>query len=753
MTGPRLPEMDDAAVAAARRKVGRGAQATLDAVRGFAQRAVNLLAAPLALRESAQRQVGMLNTETVVERLRETPVAALKDVAGRRVRIGQLERSGYRTVADVLNATAAELGAVPGIGPQTVRQAMDSARQAATHVHRDTRFRFDPDRPAPGQSQLLATLAAIRAADATAAALREPLTAFTERTTPLVQDAQRTGSRLRMFASGRATKQAALRALAQLDALLADASFRSLADDVAQRERAADPRSYDPVQLWEGYRTDAASVNALLSTVADAAGDDEEAVRGFIPEELRQQISAVPLDTGLLTATLRGYQVFGAQYAIHQQRSILGDEMGLGKTVQALAVFAHLAARGQRRFLVVCPASVQINWLNETAKHSLLAAHSLHGSQRDAAARRWLREGGVAVTTFTTLARLPAAVRSAEVAMLVVDEAHYVKNPDAARSRAVAAAAESAQRALFLTGTPMENRVEEFRNLVAYLQPSVAARVDPTDALGGARAFRRAVAPVYLRRNQEDVLTELPEKVEVEDWVQLSPEDDAAYAAAVRSRNMMQMRQAAYMSSSSAKLERLVEIVDEATQDGRKVVVFSYFLGVLATIENALGSSVVGTLSGAVPPALRQQMVNDFTRQHGSAVLLGQIEAGGVGLNVQAASVVVIAEPQWKPSTENQAIARAHRMGQIRTVQVHRLLAKGSVDERLREIQENKTLLFDEFARKSDAKDADHRSIDPTEHRPAVLDDESVPLERRVILAEEHRLARRLSTERPVRER
>lgn len=353
----------------------------------------------------------------------------------------------------------------------------------------------------------------------------------------------------------------------------------------------------------------------------------------------------------------------------------------------------------------------------------------MHGADRDRAGRRWLRDGGVAVTTFSTLGRLSKDIRAADVAMLVVDEAHYVKNPEAARSKIVAEATRNAQRAFFLTGTPMENRVEEFRNLVGYLQPRIAARVDATDALAGAKAFRRSVAPVYLRRNQEDVLTELPDKIEVEDWVQLSTEDDSAYAGAVRSRNLMEMRQAAFRSARSAKLERLVEIVEEAAEDGMKVVVFSYFLDVLTRIGRALGQSVAGEITGSVPPAVRQQIVDDFTRRHGHAALLSQIDAGGVGINIQAASVVIIAEPQWKPSTENQAIARAHRMGQIRRVQVHRLLAKGSVDERLREVQENKTLLFGEFARKSDAKDADRRAVDITEHQPAVLDDETVPLE------------------------
>jgi SNF2 family DNA or RNA helicase len=414
---------------------------------------------------------------------------------------------------------------------------------------------------------------------------------------------------------------------------------------------------------------------------------------------------------------------------------MLGDEMGLGKTVQALAVLAHLAARGQRRFLVVCPASVQVNWLNEIARHTRLTAHSLHGADRDRAARDWLRDGGVAVTTFGTLSRLRKRVRTAEVAMLIVDEAHYVKNPKAERTGIVAGVAHAAQRALFLTGTPMENRVDEFRALVRHLQPWVAERVDSADGVDGAETFRRAVAAVYLRRNQEDVLDELPEKIEVEDWVQLSPADEAQYLAAVRSRNLMAMRQAAFASGRSAKLERLVEIVEEAAQDRMKVVVFSFFLDVLDAAARRLGRAVVGSVTGGVAPAARQGLVDEFSRRKGHAVLLAQI---------QAASVVIITEPQWKPGTEDQAVARAHRMGQVRRVQVHRLLAKDSVDERIREIQEGKRLLFDEYARKSDAKGADLRAVDPGEHRPGELDDRSVPPAERVVRAEEHRLAVRL---------
>ena len=723
-------------------RIGRPARATVEDVASLLRRAEAMLGASDRLRAAARRQIGSLRPRDARKQLRRTPIGDLKAFAGGGARLGRLHRAGFRTVGDVLDARPHELERVPGVGPRTVRQVTAAARRYEAELADTSLVRLDPERRHPAQTEFLATLAAIRAADAVPARLREALTEFVARSSPLIAQARPATSRLRMALTGKARRHAALQALLQLEGMRAERGVRELDRAMARHEPGVDPTSYRPDRLWRDYLADVASVNTELANLR--AEQDADAAGSFIPEELRQRITALPLDTSLVSAQLRRYQVFGAQYAIHQERSMLGDEMGLGKTVQALAVLAHLAARGQRRFLVVCPASVQVNWLNEIARHTRLTAHSLHGADRDRVAREWLRDGGVAVTTFGTLSRLPKRVRVAEVAMLVVDEAHYVKNPNAQRSRIVADAAHSAQRALFLTGTPMENRVREFRSLVQHLQPWVIDRVEETDGVAGADEFRRAVAPVYLRRNQEDVLDELPEKIEVEDWVQLSPRDEAGYVAAVGARNLMAMRQAAFLSKRSAKLERLVEIVDEAAQDGMKVVVFSYFLQVLDVIAARLGRAVVGSITGGVVPTARQRLVDEFGRRRGHAVLLAQIEAGGVGLNVQAASVVVICEPQWKPATEDQAVARAHRMGQARRVQVHRLLAKDSVDERIREIQEGKRLLFDEYARQSHAKHADQRAVDSGAHRPGSLDDASVPAAERVVLAEEHRLAGRL---------
>ncbi|MEV0250666.1 SNF2-related protein [Nocardia sp. NPDC050712] len=712
-------------------------QAIADA-RSLVQRGKAVVSAAEHLRESIRHQLDIATAEEVESQLRGRDLDELRPLAGG-TRFGALSKAGFRTIADVRQAGRYRLAQVPGVGPATAERVESAAQTYAEKLRAATRVRLDAERRPPTQTQLLALISALDRATAAAATLTDPVADLDDAVAPLAARAQPAASRFRMLFAGNDKKGAARSAAVQLQTLLADRRTEALRSSIDSAERGIDPASYAVDQLWREYQANAAAVNSLLDSISGAEAADAEAAHGYIADELRQEISAVPLDTGLLTATLRKYQVFGAQYALHQERTILGDEMGLGKTVQALAVFAHMTARGHRHFLVICPASVQINWLNEIEKHTRLTAHNLYGRDREANGQRWLRDGGVAVTTYGTLGRL-TFLTDAEIAMLAVDEAHYVKNPATQRARQVRLAGERSQRLLFLTGTPMENRVEEFRNLVGYLRPEVAARIDASDAVAGARHFRKAVAPVYLRRNQEDVLTELPEKIEVEDWVQLSSADLDEYRDAVAAGNMMRMRRAAYAASSSAKLERLVEIVEEAFEDGRKVIVFSFFLDVLGTVGTSLGAAAIGPLTGRVSPPERQRLIEEFTARREPAALLSQIEAGGVGLNVQAASVVIIAEPQWKPATEDQAIARAHRMGQTRPVQVHRLLAKDSVDERMREILEHKQLLFAEFARKSDAKQADPNAVDGSFHRPEIIDDEAVPAEQRVLIAERHRL-------------
>ena len=214
-------------------------------------------------------------------------------------------------------------------------------------------------------------------------------------------------------------------------------------------------------------------------------------------------------DVTLLGASLRGYQVVGAKFALVQERTILCDEMGLGKTIEALAVLCHLRSHGATHFLVVCPASVLANWENEILRHSQLPAPvRLHGHHRYRLLPTWIRDGGVAITTFDTLRLLH--IPDIDIAAVVVDEAHYVKNPEALRTRAVRACLARSQHALLMSGTPLENRLEEFRTLVNHVQPDIATTLLTVGGPNSADAIQRAVAPVYLRRNQTDVLDELP---------------------------------------------------------------------------------------------------------------------------------------------------------------------------------------------------------------------------------------------------
>ena len=495
-------------------------------------------------------------------------------------------------------------------------------------------------------------------------------------------------------------------------------------------------------RLWSDYLARPVTYNGLLIEVG-GLDPDKEAGQGFLPAEIAEQVRVFPLDQSRLKTSLRGYQAFGAKFALVQERVILGDEMGLGKTMQSLAAMCHLAAKGATHFLVVCPASVVVNWTREVKRHTLLEAHRMHGpgKKREAAQQEWAARGGVTVTTFEALRAMPEDL-DVSVAMMVVDEAHYVKNPNALRTQAVNEWAARSRRVLFLTGTPMENKVGEFRVLVGHLRPEVAENLGIADGALDGTKFREAVAPVYLRRNQEDVLSELPPRLETQEWVALEGPTLRAYRKAVLAGNFMAMRRAAFAPGTvkgSPKLRRLVEIVSEAADGGRKVVVFSYFRDVLETVTQVLGSGrygvpgvhVVGPLTGDIPPTDRQAMVDEFTAAKGPAVLVSQIQAGGVGLNIQAASMIIIAEPQLTPSIEEQAIARAHRMGQVRRVDVHRLLCGDSVDERVLELLADKREAFDEYARRSDMANATPDAVDTGSE---------TELRRRIVAAEQKRL-------------
>jgi SNF2 family DNA or RNA helicase len=498
-------------------------------------------------------------------------------------------------------------------------------------------------------------------------------------------------------------------------------------------EKAASHTSTPNESLLKYRHNNAAFIAALerVQTLFDPSNDSKiRGSQGGLPTEIAIAVENTPLLTGPLSAALRRYQSFGARYLILQERALLGDDMGLGKTVQVLAAFSHLHALGARRFLVVAPNSVIINWCREVEKHTHLQPILVHGPEREQRITKWRIEGGVAITTYATLPKLLPSIDAVDY--FAADEAHMAKNPLAIRSQAVASIAERSRYVALMTGTALENRLSELQYLIEVVQPELmpelnqiinhpSGRVDPDEVV-------RALAPSYLRRTQSDVLTELPERVEIHEWVDLSEADLQAYVLA-RS-DMMSKRLAINVgdgTKTSAKYERLREILDEHIDAGRKVVVFSYFRQTIDDVSALAGDAP--KITGDTAGSQRQRIIDDFSRNPTLNVLVSQIEAGGLGINLQAAQVVILMEAQFKPSIEWQAIARVHRMGQSRSVMVHRLLARNTIEERLVQLIEEKTQIFRQFAHESSVRDASLMATDTSGNFEAdlqrILDEES----------------------------
>ena len=455
-----------------------------------------------------------------------------------------------------------------------------------------------------------------------------------------------------------------------------------------------------PDTCWADYQNDASAYYAELENLG--LHWEKQDTAGGLPAQLAAEIEAQKLDLRYLKATLRSYQTFGTKYTVHQKKTLLGDEMGLGKTVQAIAAMAALAAEGKHHFMVVCPASVLINWCREIQKFSTLEVTKIHGKDEEALLH-WRGQGGVAVTTYESISRfnLPEKFK---IGMVVTDEAHYVKNPDTQRTKALLKLLKNAEYTLFMSGTPLENRVEEMCFLVSCLQPKIAKDLEGVKFLSTAEQFRQQLAPVYLRRTRDDVLQELPDLIEKEQWCDLGPQEKQAYREAVLSENFMAIRQVSWQVDDlkhSSKAARLLELCEMAKEQKRKVIVFSFFRSTLQKVSELLGDRCMEPITGSVSPQRRQEIVDAFGKAGDGAVLVSQVQAGGTGLNIQSASVIIFCEPQIKPSIENQAISRAYRMGQVRDVLVYRLLADDTIDERIMELLKNKQLQFDSFADES----------------------------------------------------
>ncbi len=445
---------------------------------------------------------------------------------------------------------------------------------------------------------------------------------------------------------------------------------------------------------------------------------------------------APELPAGLL-ADLRPYQREGFHFLAYLSTNrfggILADDMGLGKTVQAIAWLLWLRALPDFAggpSLVVCPKSVTDNWLSEGVKFapSLRVQVLPRGSSAEAL-KTARAEADLVVINYAQLRGLEKALSSAPWHVAILDEAQYIKNPDSQTAKA--AWALRTDHRLALSGTPIENRLLDLWSIMGFAMPGVlgkrAAFAKSFDQRNDPFARTRLAArvrPFVLRRTKGEVAKDLPERSEEDLFCELEGEQATLYRAELkRARaallnintskeldkkrfniltSLLRLRQIcchpALVSekaaqAESAKLNALFDVLEPIIEEGHKVLVFSQFIQMLdiirAEIERREWRHFI--LTGDTED--RGALVQNFQQSEGAAVFLISLRAGGFGLNLTAASYVVLYDPWWNPAVENQAIDRTHRIGQTSHVIAYRLLVKESIEEKIRKLQRSKSAL------------------------------------------------------------
>jgi SNF2 family DNA or RNA helicase len=444
-----------------------------------------------------------------------------------------------------------------------------------------------------------------------------------------------------------------------------------------------------------------------------------------------------------LNAKLRPYQAVGAGWLVDRLGqlggALLADEMGLGKTLQTIAAINHFkrsSTAGAGVFLVVAPTTLLGNWMAELARFAPdLKCLLFHGAARDRQ-RNQVDGTDVIVTSYGTLVRDLAFHLQREYRLIAADEASLLRNPDAEISKSLCKLRAGAR--LALTGTPVENRMQDLWSIFRFIAPGYLGnrsdfkeryeipavdRVPP----GLLDRLRLRVSPFVLRRTKDQVAKELPDKIEIDEWLDLADDQAALYASLARAglaeierirdqqgegagqmhllTLLLRLRQVCVdpglldldqaQVPSAVKIERLMELLIERSENDGKTLVFSQFARNLRRIEKRLSADVgrVFCIDGATRN--RQALVDAFQDEPGPAVFLISLKAGGYGLNLTAADAVVHMDPWWNPAVEAQATDRAHRIGQTRPVTVYRLLTRGTVEERVRRMQERKRAVID----------------------------------------------------------
>lgn len=485
----------------------------------------------------------------------------------------------------------------------------------------------------------------------------------------------------------------------------------------------------------------------------------DPAAKRFIPAQQVEQIQrraaelkarvAPDLPVGI-TAQLRPYQLEGfhflAYLAVNRFGGILADDMGLGKTVQTLAWLLWLREQGplssqaggttkvasaSAATLVICPKSVMDNWRAEALRFAPELRIKVWSAGELPTFREELNTADLHVLNYSQLRSLGEALSAVSWLAVVLDEGQYIKNPNS--QTAQIARSLRAQYRLVLSGTPIENRLLDLWSLMAFTMPGVlgsrAAFGRLYDGKGDPLARRRLAArvrPFLLRRTKAQVAKDLPDRVEEDLFCEIEGEQKALYRAELKAAQqlllgvktqkelarqqfnfltcLLRLRQICChprllqpdCTAASAKTESLMEQLEPLMEEGQKVLVFSQFVQMLDLLRPQIDQRQWPVFYLAGQTENRGELVRRFQEAEGPAVFLISLKAGGFGLNLTAASYVILFDPWWNPAVENQAIDRTHRIGQTSKVMAYRLLIKDSIEEKIRDLQKQKSALADD---------------------------------------------------------
>ncbi len=439
--------------------------------------------------------------------------------------------------------------------------------------------------------------------------------------------------------------------------------------------------------------------------------------------------------TSILRPVMRSYQKAGYHWLKMLERfglsGILADDMGLGKTIQSISVLSDLPANSKS--LVICPKTLLFNWAAEILKFNKSLSYMLYeGSQKE---RKKILDNlnvNLLFASYSIIQNDIDELSEIEFDYIILDEAQHIKNPTALRTKAVKKL--KAKHRCALSGTPIENNPIELWSIFDFLMPGYLPKsrnfinkfkTDPALQKESNDKLKMLVSPFILRRKKNDVLIELPDKQVQQIFCKLTPVQEKMYLQIledVKNRYLdtenvgnnyihilaalTKLRQICNHPhlvdkdlkkniEFSGKLELLREIIVDAVEGGKKLLIFSQFVQMLKILREMLKEEKITFEYMDGSTKNRQKVIDNFNNNNNIRTFLISLKTGGYGLNLTAADTVIIVDPWWNPMGENQAIDRAHRIGQTKKVMVYKIITKGTIEEKILDLQQNKKMMFE----------------------------------------------------------